>query len=306
MTNRSLIILATIFAILLMVVTESYWSEFVDWRRVLGQNQEPSFEVLGSLDQLDFYRGDDNQLTLRFEGGSWMVEDYLVDSDTISGLLEDLGNLRLSTVVSTNPVNFASYGATDSATRITLHSQDRSQMFYVGIAGLEPGTIYLRPESLPQVYQVTSNLLSYVFLTLDQWRDKTIIDLNRDELARISLTRAGRQVTVEPGEDGVWTASLRSDSRIIGEVARDRLLDELDPLKAVGFGDTRQERLFGSARNTTTIIFTKSDESLITLTLVNDSESGSYLAKVSDNPQLFVVSQSTVNAIVDNTLTIFD
>lgn len=307
MNNRTLGILAAIFVLLGVIAMEPYWSPYFNWQTLLNQRSDTQVRIPSEIERITFVRGEDNEISLIRQGADWLVEDHLVDPDRMTQLLSDLNQIEFTDVVSTNPQNFINYGASDSANLVRLTSPDETELeIYIGIPGVQPNTVYLRPVGVEAVYQVRSDLLSFASQNVAQWRDKTLLDIAEADLTEVILEDSRRRVEVRPGNEDQWLATLGEDSRIIGEVALERFFQALNPLVAVAFADDAETELFSNSAQRTIITFVLEDESEVQLTLVENAEVNNWLVQPDDSEEVLILTQDQVNALVDNTLSIFD
>src|SRR5690606_38003872 len=110
-------------------------------------------------------------------------------------------------LVSSNPENEATYNvSTDSATLVTLSTGSNQKQLLIGGAGVRNATYFMRPADEPNVYLVEGELRQLVMQSVNDWRDKTLVDINKDALTQLEINHQGRTVGLTKNEDGKWEA----------------------------------------------------------------------------------------------------
>ena len=171
----------------------------------------------------------------RQDGGWRLTEplDAAADSATVARLLEDIGDLDLRNVVSTNPERYGRYGVDSAATRLMLNWNGGSRTLLLGESA--GSSSYVRLGDDAAVYQTDRRL--NLPGGVDDWRDKTIVDLASDRIARISIVGPNRFVVLERG-DGTWRMMDAGEPMEADSVRVRRYLDRFNPFSADGFFET--------------------------------------------------------------------
>lgn len=170
------------------------------------------------------------------EDGVWRLTAPIeapADSAAVVRLLDDIGDFELRNVVSTNPERYARYGVDSAATRLTLNLNGESRTLLVGESG--GSSSYVRIGDDEAVYQTDRRLR--VPNTVDDWRDKRIVDVSPDQIARLSIVGPNRFVVLERG-DGSWSMMDAGEPMEADSARVRRYLDRFNPLSADGFFET--------------------------------------------------------------------
>ena len=158
------------------------------------------------------------------------------DSITMRRFTENLGDLALETVVSTNEERYDTYGVAESAKKLTVSWGNSTKTFFVGNNGPDFQSLYVRMENDPRVYLTRGRL--NMPATLDTWRDKTLLDIPAIGVNRVVVT--GPDLSYEATSDGSsWSIqSSEDDDPVAGDsTGVARWLGRFSPLKAIGFLD---------------------------------------------------------------------
>lgn len=309
MNNKILLGLSIIFVVLLAIVAKPYWSQYLELPGMKAANDEKLIKVPTNLSKITFATNtEQGPVTLNRVDQNWYVNDKLVDVEQINSLLEDLNNLQIDSVVSTNPDNFITYDATESSPYVVLENDDSEKtQLIIGNASPQFGTIYLRPADSEEVYLVESILRQNVAKSVEQWRDKTIVSLSQSEIEQISVTRDSRTIEITPTDDGSWQAIKGSDSRLIGEVAKDRLFETIASLKGNYFADEDQTKIFNQKNRPVTVDFVTKDQELNeVLTMVEDKTDSIWLIQKNSDEEIYTLPLSVGNILIESSFTLFE
>jgi len=179
-----------------------------------------------------------DSLVLRKTGMQWMLShpvEALSDSMTVARLLQNLKEVRLETVASTNPGRYTHYGVdTASARVVTVAWGDQKEQLMVGRQGPDFQSFFVRVGDDPRVFTTRGSLT--VPEDLDRWRDKKVLDVAMSSIASVTVQRpeGGFEVTQTSSGwqlDGAPTDSLSVANwlRRFGPMRADGFFDDLAP-----------------------------------------------------------------------------
>lgn len=163
--------------------------------------------------------------------GSWRITapgDYRASEPVVSGALTALDSLALVDVVSTNPAKRSTFQVDSTGTRVQVQEGDKSVLdLVVGKASPDFSHTYVRPEGSDEVFRA-AGMLTYQFnKRLDDWRDKTILEVDAAGIVRIVLESPKEKTLLELAKsDTTWTlrtgggAPEATDSLAVAQVLR--------------------------------------------------------------------------------------
>jgi|AntRauTorcE11898_2_1112593.scaffolds.fasta_scaffold03100_4 hypothetical protein len=162
---------------------------------------------------------DTTPVRLQHKSGGWIAsqgeKSYDADSARVFSMLEQINRLKTKSVAATNREKWSDYEVTDSlATKVDVTGKDDKKLasLYVGKfsykqanaqAGGQPQvtmTTYVRLDGDKEVYAVDGFLKMAFPSAVDEWRDKTIMDVEKQRIASVALT-------------GKFNYSLRQEAR---------------------------------------------------------------------------------------------
>ncbi|HKV55070.1 MAG TPA: DUF4340 domain-containing protein [Candidatus Binataceae bacterium] len=180
-------------------------------------------------------------LELDNKGGKWNIVEprpYPADSSSVQSLLDSITNARVADFIDDNPEDLSKYGLANPSLKIVLYggksNAEESLLFGFKQPASDKDALYARLGNGNDEPVIT--LDNYVFKALDKsfddLRDKTVLALERDKVARIAITSGSFEETVERGPGTKWTVSSNGKSAPAEGLVTDSLLDQLHDLKA--------------------------------------------------------------------------
>ncbi len=179
--------------------------------------------------------GADLDVAIEKRNGTWFLTrplDAAADSSTVAQVLDDLSALEFRNVVSTHPERHGRYGVDSAATELTVAWEGGSRVIVIG--NPNAGSNYVRLGGDAAVYRSGQRLR--VPDSVDDWRDKTIIDLSPDQITKVSIVGPDRSVELERRTD-LWTLTNAGEPMQADSAAMQRYLDRFHPMLADGFVD---------------------------------------------------------------------
>ncbi|UCC75020.1 MAG: DUF4340 domain-containing protein [Gemmatimonadota bacterium] len=182
------------------------------------------------LDSVVIAAADD---TIRLRGGAdWTVNGYEAAAETQESLKRALAQAELGPLISRNSENHARLGVTRAAgRRLTVYAGGTGQLsLIVGGRGRAGDQAYLRREGDDAVYTVQGTLVSLVNRRVDEWRNKEIVQADRDLVQRIEFTYPDESFALVR-QDTSWR--LEPSGAAANEMTVSGLLSILSGLRAV-------------------------------------------------------------------------
>lgn len=310
MNKKILYPLIGVFIILLLLTIQPIWSKYLPQNTFFSQD-DPSSQVEMPVDitSIEFkFENADRNISLNNQDGIWKIEENFADKTKINQLLSDLNSMRFDEVVSQNQEKFSTYGASESGDQVIIKSGSGDQVeLIVGEKTSQQGSVYIKPADIAKVFLVKSNIFQFLGYNKDDWRDKILVDWSEEEIQIMTLTQRGQVLTLSRSEaEGTpWQITRNQDSRIMGDVSRERFFDTFSPFEATGIASEAQTSLFN--RGTKLVIkLINIDETERTLELVEDQNNSVWIVKVDNQDDLFTISSAKVQLLLDTTFKVFE
>ena len=258
-------------------------------------------------------RGDDGvEVAMELQADRWVIVSpitYPANQANVQSLLDKVGELSVTNLVSSNPANHELYEVgIDSGTLVRLlggrDGSRRLLTFYVGGITTDISGTYIREFGVDEVFAASGLLRGYFDKTLSAWRDRTVLTLPPDEITALSvasteysfmLTRRGM---VPGGPDAAWILQTGGEAVAADSTMAARLIRTAASLSASDFPPAGTEANIDWEVPATRIEMTLStgDRVGITVIPIPDDESRSYVRKDGDDT-VFIVYRSTLDSI---------
>lgn len=157
-------------------------------------------------------------------GGGWRLHlpfDYAAQDQAVQSTLTSLQDLELADIVSTNPDKRSNYQVDSTGTHVQAWEGDKQVMsLIIGKATQDFAHTFVRRDGSNEVYRAVG-MLSYTFNKKpDDWRDKTILALNRDEIDRLELRYPKEELLVQLARrDSLWTVASGKGEAVLADSA---------------------------------------------------------------------------------------
>jgi hypothetical protein len=201
-------------------------------------------------------------------------------------------------VVSTNKANQSLFQVDSTGAEVWVDQKGKEiAHFFVGKPSDDWSSTYLRPADSDKVILVPEYLPS-LFQRGDSWREKTIFNLEADNITRYEYAspKRGHLVLIK-GEAGKWTFEA-PEAGEIDPAKMSPLIQAVRQLKAVGFGDDISAAAAGLAPDTTKVTATLADGSTHVLVVGGAAPSNRvYVCREGDD-QIFTVPISRVKSLL--------
>ena len=169
--------------------------------------------------------------------GKWKITapvESAADSLTVARFTENLDDLRLESVVSTNPQKYETYGVGPAGKHVNITWGRNKKTFYIGENGPDFQSFYVRLGNDPRVF--LSNGRLNLPENLDTWRDKTVINLPEAQIDRIAVSLPGDNYEVVRSGTS-WLLNEDDETTAADSTKVTTWLRRFTPLKANAFLD---------------------------------------------------------------------
>ena len=227
MNFRGLIIAVVILAGLGGVL---YWSQH---RKPPAENAATSTSATPVIIKVN--TADVSQLTVKLKqadpvvlqktGEKWQItqpKPYRADQETVAGMLSTLSGLNADRVVADKASDLKQYGLDPPAVEldITGKSQGTRQLL-LGDDTPAGGDAYAALAGNPKVYTVSSYNKTSLAKSLNDLRDKSLLNVDADKVSHVTLIRKGQEMEFGRTKDG-WQIlkppNLREDNTALSQL----------------------------------------------------------------------------------------
>ncbi len=189
------------------------------------------------IEHLEIVTSDSSVYMLSKRQGIWYITspiEELADSLTVSRFTQNLDDMRLESVVSTNTKKFDTYGVGPSSKHLNISWGRNIKTFHIGNSGPDFQSFYVRLGNDQRVFLSSGRL--NLPENLDTWRNKTLFDLSEADISKIAVYSPAATYSVEENGDG-WQVTDEDEERPADSTMVREWLDLFSPLQATAFID---------------------------------------------------------------------
>lgn len=169
-------------------------------------------------------------------GNVWTVNSYPASLSKVTDFFHSLEETQIKQLVSNNPENQARLGVTDeSGYRIAVTHNGTETTMVVGNRGPDTRSFYIRLKNQTEVYQASGDLPDYLTTNTSDWRDKTVVNIDRSHIQKITITRRTGDLLMTRQDTKLWVAQQGKKKGDVSAKKMDNLFSSLSPLLAYDF-----------------------------------------------------------------------
>jgi hypothetical protein len=261
-------------------------------------------ETVVSLNIAD---SDGNRVVLEKGSGGWVLPeagDYPVNDETVSSLLEKIGNLETGRQVTrTESSHKRLKVAKDDFVRLVeLELIDgETHTLYVGSSPRSSAT-HIRADDHPETY-LAADLPSYeVSASANRWVDTQYYTVPQTATVALTLENENDEFEFERSGDDTWIMKGLAEDEKFGQITFNSLLGQVTSLRLVEPIGREAEDWFELDPASALVTLETDDGQVYTLRLgAKDEESNNYVAKWSESPYYVWVAEYTATSLLGKT-----
>jgi hypothetical protein len=239
----------------------------------------------------------DDTVRLRASDG-WTVNGHEAALETGESLRRALEGARIEQLVSRNPENHMRLGVTRTAgRRVTVYAGGTAELSLIigqGRRGFDQA--YVRREGDDEVYTLEGSLVSLANRAVDDWRDKDIVLVNRDEVGRVAFTYSDESFTLVRDSTG-WRFEPEGGAANAAQV--DGILMVFASLRAIGFAaDSVTEALVWEPPSARVQLFGPGDAPYGDIVFLERADDVGYYVRRAGSPVVYEISSYTGDQIL--------
>lgn len=198
------------------------------------------FDTLGITKIIINVPETEKNVTLEKIDDKWLIKEpifYLADMRIMKKFLETMNDLKFEGIISENPEKQSKFQVDSTGTQVQIFKEDNMVLdFVVGKTDQNYSHTFLRESESDKVYSVTGNL-SYIFnKKVNQWRDKVIVDIPKDEIDYIEVSYSDTTIYFT-FVDTIWFVR-QDDNEIEVEPSKlSSILNAFSPMRTTKFQD---------------------------------------------------------------------
>ncbi len=238
------------------------------------------------------------KVILKKNGADWKVSGatntaYPADGRQVDQAINQLTHLQVKSVATRNPENYTRYKTDSTGTKVLLMNGDKQ------LAGLIIGApqfvsrrefnSYVRPVNDKSVYAVNGFLGSSSSTDVNQWRDKGVWKLDKEQITGVDFQfPADSSYNIKRVKDNKWV----SNGDTLKQSSVRSILNQFSPLRAEGFVDSLSASDFGKPLYAIQLHLKNGSQKTLRLKPL-EGDSTAFEATASAYPYVFTLNKST-------------
>jgi len=275
-------------------------------------------DIKGPITELVLKKGE-GVILIKQEGDSWKVNEFEGDKNVIANMTNKIKDLKVTDLISDKP-HYERYEL-DSGHAIRIQAKSNGQIVrdvYIGKKGSTYRHTYIRFEGDPKVYLAEDTLDSYFNKTVDDLRNKDIVQVDIAKIEQVKLWYKNSMLTLnktivekkkeedtnkqkdkkkdekeEPIEkEEQWVCKEYPALKIDNDKVKEMLFT-FDPLKAYSFPDIDAKTITGKVALITVTVKDDSSQNKEEISLIvhKEFENNRYLCTSSKSPYAFTLDE---------------
>ncbi|HEY1676136.1 MAG TPA: DUF4340 domain-containing protein [Candidatus Sulfotelmatobacter sp.] len=301
MKLRSLILSTIVFAALAGTL---YWSQHHKPAADTAKAAETSPAILkldeASITKVELKNKNTEPIVLaKNNSGSWQItapKQYSADSANVSSTLSSLSSLNSERVIDDKATDLKPYGLDPPAVEVDVTEKDnKSQKLLLGDDTPAGSGVYAKLAGDPRLFTIASFNKSSIAKTLNEFRDKRLLQVNVDQVSRIELLRKNQTVEFGRTKDA-WQILQPKPMRADGFQVN-QLMQKLTNAKMDVTGSTDDKEAAKAFSSGAPVATAKLTDSSGTQTLQIRKDKDSYYAKSSAVDGVYKVNADLAQAV---------
>jgi len=230
----------------------------------------------------------------------WQVKQnsqtYIASTDAVEKLLDKVAKMKIETVSSRNPKNFAAFEVSNEKgieTTILDSKNNSLAALVVGKSGPDLFSTYVRNKTSNNVILTTGMLKTDFGRELSDWRNKKIYSLKSSDITEYRVT--DNMTTRFKKENDIWQA-VKPELPDVNQETVKEAINKFADLEAAGFVYDNNTN-YGFNKPQKIITATLVDKNSQTLIIGKDKNAFQYFAKKKGGDTIYIIEKHVINII---------
>ncbi|MBC8204227.1 DUF4340 domain-containing protein [bacterium] len=295
--KKNITILAAVFLVLLIILFINRMSD----KTVVKANYFIDIDTT-KVTKLHFISPEKGEVTLSKASGMWRVVepiDYLADARNMGQTLSQLMKMEIENLVTGREDQKSAYEVDSAGTLIEVYEGGKLlTAFYMGKNAPTYRHTYMRKTDSDDIYMVKSTFRYQFNRELKDWRDKIIMELNKDDVREMDFRYPDEQFTLQLS-DTIWTLHSDKTEFTADKKLVDRILNYLSKLRTGDFyNPDSAEALDWSKPEFSMKVIALGGNIRTIMIQEKPGEQNQYYLKLDDNPTVFIVYKGTAATLM--------
>lgn len=234
------------------------------------------------------------------QNGTWIVlteGGHPAEAKAVQDILADVDKLTNSELVSTNPANHEVYEVGETGVTVTFAKDGKDVgEFVVGKPGPDFNSCYIRPTDGDDVYRVPTYLRLKVDRGSRGWRNKSILDIPKDDIVFFSAAEGDTVNRFERSATG-WRSTDPFQGNVVDHKVMDLVLDTLAKIVASGFADSIDVATAGLESTQKFLTIGTADGKSRVISIGNETPARQTYTRIEGDDQIYLVPLGLWNTV---------
>ena len=298
----------------IILVGQLILTAVVFWPRTTAQAESgPLFPDLetAAIERLTLADNNEGQVTLLRQGDGWVLADsdaFPADGSKIEPVLDKIAALQTGRLVAQNAASHKrlQVAGDDFLRHVEMELADGSvQTLYVGSSS-GAGATHVRRDGEDETY-LAADLASWELGAAAQsWIDASYVNLNREEVTRLTLENSQGAFQFDKQPDGAWTMVRLAGEETLNMANFNPILNQAAGLRMTAPLGLEEKADYGLAEPVAKLSITSTNsedggEETAVLRIGVQLPDGNYAAKWSESSYYVSVTAASVQNMIDRT-----
>lgn len=298
MSKKTIIYLSVLFVVLLAVYLIGNMTDRTVERKTYLYDIDTT-----KVNYFHIVSPDNGEVTMELVNDVWRVTspvNFPAAEKNVHELLNKISELEIESVVTNRSEMQSEYEVDSSGTFVEAKSGGKmSASFIMGKVSSTYRHTYFRKSNSNQIYMIKGSFKFYMNRKLSEWRNKVILEINKDAVESFSLTYPKEKITVTM-EDTLWRADNVKENFIATKKAVEPLLNYMARLRASDFYDPEEgaEPLDFSKSDCVMEITFDGGKTQSLLLMKENMEGKKYYIKKADSDIVYMIYEGTAKILM--------
>src|SRR5579884_14277 len=178
------------------------------------------------INRVELKKKDGADLVVQKQDGRWQItspQQLRADDSAVSGMISSLSSLSSDRLVEDKADNVGPFGLQSPALEVDVSAKNDTHKLLIGDDTPTGSGSYAKLENDPRIFTIASYTKSNIDKSINDLRDKRLLNAEPDKVSRVNLNASGQQLEFGRNKDQ-WQIlkpkPLRADSFAVDELVR--------------------------------------------------------------------------------------
>lgn len=236
------------------------------------------------------------------EGAEWRITEPIrskTENWVINALINTLSDAKKERTVTRSPESLADYGLAPAKYQIIIQHEDQADTVYLGDKTPTGTYVFARVNSDSTVYATQTALLTHAEKDLFDFRDKTVLDFETDDVERVTIKTPKRKIALRKEGEKWYIFKGKGQKLLADNFQVEQILNGIRNAKAKQFVEETPENLskYGLTRPAYELELQVTDDGGLKKLIIGKATGSAYYARDISRDPVFTVDSSAVHKL---------